>query len=195
MKKKIMLLTTLLAALAIHACSPAPSQATGTLPAATQAQPAPVGTFALTSPAFAAGDAIPTQYGCTGQNISPALNWSTPPTGTQSLALTLFDPDAPGGGFIHWVIYNIPAANSGLPEALSTDSQLTDGSLQGKNGAASNGYIGPCPPSGTHHYIFTLYALDTGLSQLSTDADQAQLLQAMQGHILAQTELTGTFGR
>lgn len=104
------------------------------------------------------------------------------------------DPDAPFGTFVHWVIYNIPASSRGLPEAVVANGQLADGTLQGNNGAGRVGYMGPCPPSGTHRYFFKLYALDNDLS-LSSGAGKDQLLNAMQGHILAQGELMGTFSK
>jgi Raf kinase inhibitor-like YbhB/YbcL family protein len=103
------------------------------------------------------------------------------------------DPDAPVGTWVHWVIYNIPASARGLSEAVSTDSQLADGSMQGTTSARSTGYHGPCPPSGTHRYFFKLYALDMMLSL--TNADKEKLLKAMEGHILAQAELMGTFSK
>ena len=98
------------------------------------------------------------------------------------------------GTWVHWMIYNIPASARGLTEAVPAGSQLKDGSLQGKNSGGKNGYDGPCPPSGTHRYFFKLYALDTALSTPS-GASKEQLLQAMQGHILAQSELMGTFSK
>lgn len=104
------------------------------------------------------------------------------------------DPDAPIGTFVHWVIYNIPASNRGLPEAVPANAKLADGTQQGNNGTGRAGYTGPCPPSGTHRYFFKLYALDTVLS-LASGADKDQLLKAMQGHILAQGELMGTFSK
>jgi Raf kinase inhibitor-like YbhB/YbcL family protein len=102
------------------------------------------------------------------------------------------DPDAPMGTWVHWVIFNIPASTRNLTEGTPTDPQLSDGSLQGKTSAGSSGYHGPCPPSGTHRYFFKLYALDTILS-LSAKADKKELLAAMDGHILANAELMGTF--
>ena len=192
---KTVLFFITLAALAINACSPLPGDVPATQPLATRSDPGAAGVFSLTSPVFETGGAIPAKYGCIGQNISPPLSWNRPPAGTQALALILYDPDAPGGSFVHWVIYNIPALSRALPEALPGDAQLSDGSLQGKNGAAAMGYVGPCPPSGTHRYIFTLYALDISLNQLPEAAGQAQLLAAMQGHILDQAELMGTFSR
>jgi Raf kinase inhibitor-like YbhB/YbcL family protein len=174
------------------ACSPTPAPS----PTAAPTEPGVTAeAWTLSSPVFKAGGPIPTKYGCTGQSISPALNWSNPPAGTQSLALILHDPDAPGGDFVHWVIYHIAPASGGLNEGVTTISQLPDGTLQGRNGAASTGYVGPCPPSGTHHYIFTMYALDDALDNLLPGADEDHLLQAMDGHILAQAELIGTFAK
>lgn len=151
-------------------------------------------TLSLSSTAFAAGASIPAVYSCNGRGISPPLAWSGAPAGAASFALIMEDPDAPMGTFVHWVIFNIPAASKGLPEAVPTDAKLSDGSVQGNNGAGRTGYAGPCPPSGTHRYFFKLYALDASLT-LSSGAGKEQLLQAMQGHILAQGELMGTFGK
>jgi len=148
--------------------------------------------FEISSPAFANAGAIPSKFSCDGRDISPALTWAEPPAGTQSFALIMDDPDAPMGTWVHWVLYNIPASTRNLTESTPTDPQLSDGSLQGKTSAGSAGYHGPCPPSGTHRYFFKLYALDTMLS-LSGNADKKELLKAMEGHILANVELMGTF--
>ena len=148
--------------------------------------------FEISSPAFKSGEAIPSDFSCDGRDVSPALNWTEPPAGTQSLALIMDDPDAPMGTWVHWVVYNIPASTHDLKEGTPHIPQLSDGSLQGKTSAGSNGYHGPCPPSGTHRYFFKLYALDTILS-LSTNPDKKELLDAMEGHILANVELMGTF--
>jgi Raf kinase inhibitor-like YbhB/YbcL family protein len=148
--------------------------------------------FEISSPAFAFGGPIPSKYSCKGSDIPPALAWTEPPAGTQSFALIMDDPDAPAGTWVHWVIFNIPAAARGLAEAAPTDPQLGDGSIQGVTSARANGYHGPCPPSGTHRYFFKLYALDTTLS-LTSSADKAKALAAMEGHILANAELMGTF--
>ena len=123
--------------------------------------------FEITSPAFANGGAIPFDFSCDGRDFSPALTWTDPPAGTQSFALIMDDPDAPMGTWVHWVIFNIPASTRKLTEGTPTDPQLSDGSLQGKTSAGSSGYHGPCPPSGTHHYFFKLFALDTMLSLTS----------------------------
>ena len=149
-------------------------------------------TFQLTSSAFTQGNSIPPVYTCTGRNISPPLAWSDPPAGTQSFALILDDPDAPGGTFTHWVLYNLPASTLSLAENVPATAQLPDGSLQGKNSFGKSGYGGPCPPSGTHRYFFKLYSLDSWLG-LPSGASVSQLQQAMQGHILAGIELMGTY--
>lgn len=148
--------------------------------------------LSITSTAFSAGQPIPSLYSCRGRDISPPLAWTGAPSTTKSFALILDDPDAPGGIYVHWVIFNIPAASAALAEAVPGRAKLDDGTLQGHNSSGATGYMGPCPPSGTHHYHFKLYALDALLS-LSSAATKAQLLQAMQGHILAQGELIGTF--
>ncbi len=150
--------------------------------------------FKITSPAFANGAAIPSDYSCKGRDISPALTWTEPPAATKSFAIIMDDPDAPMGTWVHWVIFNIPASAHGMKEGVPTDSQLSDGSLQGKTSAGSSGYHGPCPPSGTHRYFFKLYALDTMLD-LPASANKKDLLAAMEGHILANAELMGTFSR
>ncbi|MDX6477299.1 MAG: hypothetical protein QOH95_2810, partial [Gaiellaceae bacterium] len=106
--------------------------------------------FILTSPAFHTGGTIPERYTCDGANVSPALRWTAPPRGTASLSLTVFDPDAPGGGFLHWRISRLPAKARSLPSGSH---------LGGPNGAGRSGYTGPCPPSGLHHYRFELHAL------------------------------------
>jgi Raf kinase inhibitor-like YbhB/YbcL family protein len=138
---------------------------------------------------------IPPAFTCSGANLSPQLAWSAPPAGTASFALAVADPDAPRGTFIHWVLYNLPAGTRSLPEGVPNDGQLPNGALQGRNGAGSLGYIGPCPPGNApHHYHFTLYALDAKLN-LPVGATRAQVEAAMQGHILARGELVGLFKR
>lgn len=150
--------------------------------------------LSITSPAFSQGAPIPIQYSCKGRDISPPLTWSDPPAATKSFALIVDDPDAPVGTWVHWVLYNIPPTAHGLPEATPTEAALTDGSQNGRTSAGSAGYHGPCPPSGTHRYFFKLYALDSMLS-LPSSTDKAGLLNAMQGHILGQGELMGTFSK
>jgi Raf kinase inhibitor-like YbhB/YbcL family protein len=148
----------------------------------------------LTSNAFVNEGSIPARYACTGENISPALIWNDPPEGTQSFALIMDDPDAPGGAWVHWVLFNIPASSRGLSEAIPSEETLSDGSMHGENSSGNLGYNGPCPPSGTHRYFFKLYALDERLG-LSAGADKGELLKAMEGHILAEAELMGIFSK
>jgi hypothetical protein len=144
--------------------------------------------FALTSPAFTQGQPIPSQFSCKGADVSPALAWTEPPAGTRSFALIMDDPDAPMGTWDHWVLFNIPPETRSLPEDFQPAAPIATG----RNSWGRNDYGGPCPPSGTHRYFFKLYALDTTLN-LSAGADKQALLSAMQGHILAQAELMGTF--
>lgn len=150
--------------------------------------------FSLTSSAFEHEGTIPTKYSCDGDDISPPLIWTDPPEGTESFALIADDPDAPVGVWVHWVLYNIPADVRELPEGVPAQAELDDGSLHGRNGWGRNDYGGPCPPGGTHRYFFKLYALDTTLD-LGPGARKKKLLNAMDGHILAQAELMGTFSR
>jgi hypothetical protein len=147
----------------------------------------------LTSSSFAADSAIPAQYTCDGSDVSPALAWTEPPAGTQSLALIVDDPDTPKKTVIHWLLYELPPTARVLPEGVPTKAKLPDGSRQGKNDHGKIGYSGPCPPPGAaHHYFFKLYALDykTGLKPKATAAD---VEKAIKGHILAQTELIARF--
>jgi hypothetical protein len=148
----------------------------------------------VTSSAFEDGDAIPARYTCDGLDVSPSLSWGSATDGTRSLALIADDPDAPAGTFVHWVIYDLPPDTRGLPEDVPNQHTLPSGAAQGMNGAGSVGYMGPCPPGGTHRYFFKLYALDTELG-LGGGATKDEVLDAMEGHILAQGQLMGTYRR
>lgn len=152
--------------------------------------------FTLSSSAFGPNETIPERHSCDGNNLSPELNWTTPPDGTQSLALVLDDPDAVGVvGFVydHWLLFNLPPDTTALPEGIGLGADPPEGSLPGVNSARTQRYAGPCPPSGqTHNYVFTLYALDTALD-LAAGADKATLLEAMEGHILGTTQLIGVY--
>ena len=150
--------------------------------------------FELTSAAFREGEAIPAAYTCEGRDGSPPLAWTDPPAGTKSLALISDDPDAPGKTWVHWVVYNLPPSLRRLPESLPADHELADGTRQGITDFGRTGYGGPCPPSGTHRYFFQLYALDVMLS-LAPRTTKPQLERAMQGHILAEAQLMGTYRR
>ena len=180
---------------------PTISEPATSVPAVTETESEPTSMEAtmslqLTSDAFATGQSIPAKYSCIGKNISPALAWTEPPTGTQSLALIVDDPDAPMGTWVHWVLFNIPADMRSLQEDLPVTGKNVDPNAiyVGKNSSGSTSYQGPCPPSGTHRYFFKLYALDTAISLLP-GATKDQLLKEMEGHILAQTELMGTFSK
>ncbi len=151
-------------------------------------------TLTLSSSAFAPGKPIPSEYSRKGRNISPALAWTGAPGGVVTFALILDDPDAPSGTFVHWVIYNIPAVSKGLAQGVAPQPTFDDGAAQGTNSGNRRYYEGPCPPSGTHRYFFKLYALDTRLD-LAPGATADELRNAMQGHILAQGELMGTFSK
>ncbi len=149
----------------------------------------------IKSAAFSNGAAIPRQYTCEGRDISPELQWEGAPAGTLSFALICDDPDAPMGTWVHWVIYNIPAATQGLPEGVATVGSLKDGSQQGFTDFQRTGYGGPCPPAGKpHRYFFRLYALDSMLA-IKGKVTKESLLSAMQGHILAEAGLMGTYKR
>ena len=148
----------------------------------------------ITSTAFKEGEMIPEKYTCDGENISPSLAWSGIPQGTASIALICDDPDAPRGTWVHWVLFNIPAKVMELSEKIPPRSTLNNGARHGINDSRALGYDGPCPPGGTHRYYFKLYALDSVLT-LESGATKAQLLKAMEGHILGEGQLMGRFKR
>lgn len=151
-------------------------------------------TMKLASSAFEANSLIPGKYTCDGADISPPLIWDEVPTETQSLALIVDDPDAPGKTFVHWVVYDIPPTVRQLPEQIPTAKTPTNVGVQGKNDFGKFGYGGPCPPSGTHRYFFQLYALDKKLN-LAAGASKSQVLSAIEGHVLAKAELIGRYKR
>jgi len=168
-------------------------------------------TIALRSPAFSDGGMIPAAYTCDGSDRSPPLEWTGVPDSARTLALICDDPDAPMGTFSHWVVVNVQPAVQALkegvpaepvvPAATVTTTMETAGDTnpkalaeQGTNGFGKIGYGGPCPPSGTHRYIFRLYALDTRLN-LTTSATRADVLKAIPGHILAEGRLEGRYAR
>jgi len=150
--------------------------------------------FVLESNAFAYGDSIDPDYTCDGSDVSPQLQWSGAPERTKSFVLISDDPDAPVGTWVHWVYYDIPATVTELREAFPPDEKPETGGAQGITDFRRIGYGGPCPPGGTHRYFFKLYALDTVLG-LASGATKRQVLQAAEGHILAQAELMGTYAR
>ena len=152
--------------------------------------------LAIRSSAFAPNGAMTIKYTCEGDDVSPALEWSGVPERAKSLALIVDDPDAPDPAapkmvYVHWVLYDIPASATGLPEGV-TAAQLPKGARDGKNDFGNVGYGGPCPPIGRHRYFHKLYALDSVLPDLG-EPNKAALERAMQGHVLAQAELIGTY--
>ncbi len=150
--------------------------------------------LSLTSPAFTEGANIPPKFTCdAGQtNPSPALAWKDAPAGTKSFVLILHDPDAPmPGGFTHWVLFDIPATTMALPEGFQPGSV----GVSGNQGMRRPGYMGPCPPSGAHHYHFMLSALDVASLGLQAGATKADGEKAMESHVVGKTELIGVYQR
>jgi Raf kinase inhibitor-like YbhB/YbcL family protein len=148
----------------------------------------------LVSEAFDEGGTIPARFTCDGADVSPPLAWSPVPTGTTSLALVVEDPDAPSGFFTHWLVYDLPAHATGLPEHVPPEPTLDNGARQGTNDFRRVGYGGPCPPRDEHRYVFALYALDAILG-LPPEATRTELLDALDGHVLARGTLTGRYRR
>jgi Raf kinase inhibitor-like YbhB/YbcL family protein len=149
----------------------------------------------LTSTAITEGAAIPAKHTCDAKNVSPPLNWSGAPAGTKSLALIVDDPDAPGGPWVHWVLYDLPATATELAEDVPKSQYVAGGAKQGLSDFRHLGYGGPCPPHGKpHRYFFKLYALDAVLD-LKPGLTKKDLETAMEKHILALAQLMGTYQR
>lgn len=150
----------------------------------------PATKLALTSDAFKDGQAIPKVYSCDGANHAPAIHWSNPPAGTRSFALVIDDPDAAGGTFRHWGVFDIPASTRGIGEGQHVGTEVN-------NDGGKPGYTGPCPPrgSGVHHYHFKLFALGTGKLGLKPDAKVVDIENAASAHVIGQGELIGTYER
>ena len=197
----------ILAAVVLGACAPAANPTSAVQPTLA-AQPSAAQTatsqpsdiplplpFALTSSAFGPEGVVPDRYSCKGADISPELSWGDEPPGTQSLVLIFDDPSTGGGSWVHWLVYDLPPAARGLPEAVPAGEEIAGGGTHGSNSWGALEYGGPCPPQGTtHRYVFTLYALDTALD-LEPGADRGELLAAMEGHTLAEAELAASFTR
>lgn len=185
--RRVVIVSVALLALVVTGCAP-----TGPSP-----QPTPRATMQVSSSAFGPGEMIPTRYTCDGEDVSPPLRWAEVPAGTKSFALIVDDPDAPVATFVHWVLYNIPAERRDLPEGVPRQLEVPDIGLQGTNDFKDNriGYRGPCPPPGKpHRYFFKLYALDTTLDVIK-GASAATVERALRGHVLAQGQLMGRYGR
>jgi Raf kinase inhibitor-like YbhB/YbcL family protein len=161
------------------------------------------GTFTLTSPDIAPGGTIAAAqiyngFGCSGSNVSPALMWSNAPEGTKSFALLMYDPDAPGSGWWHWVVYNIPATVTSLPAGAGDAGKhlLPAGAVQGKTDFGTAAYGGPCPPPGKpHHYSLRLYALKVARLGVPADTPAARVGSTASANSLAQAELLGMYSR
>lgn len=182
---------TVLAALLLAACSGSGGGSTGSGPAASTAAgpatPSSAAAITVRSPAFAAGTMIPVRFSCRGSNTPIPLTWTGVPAGTASVALIMDDPDAPSGTFTHWVVFNLPVTSRGI-----TGGRVPAGAAQAQNGRGQAAYTGPCPPSGTHHYRFTVYAEPKRLP-LQAGASLPAALAAIRANPLASGRLTGLF--
>ncbi len=181
---KMVFTAMLLAGLVTAGCSQEPKSATGH-----------VVKIQITSTAFADGQPIPVKYTADALDISPPLAWTNAPAGTKSFALIADDPDAPVGTWVHWVIYDLPPIAAALDEDQLKAAQFKNGARQGRNDFKKTGYNGPAPPPGkAHRYYFKLYALDT-MTGLPPGATKADLLKAMDGHVLGEGRMMGTYQR
>jgi len=191
------LLARILLLLALLLLAPFLAGCRSTNPPAAQSAVASAATSAsitLSSDNLANGT-VPSEFTCDGADRSPALKWTAPPADTKSFVLTITDPDAPGGTFTHWILYDLPANTSALPAGVATQDQLSDGSHQGRNDFGKIGYSGPCPPRGsTHRYFFDLFALNSTLA-LPARATRAQIEDAMNTHVLARGKLMARYSR
>src|SRR6266705_1883006 len=185
------ILAVALATLVLLGCAKAPQPA-ATQPGANHKENKME--FKLTSTSFKEGEPIPRQHTCDGVNVSPALEWSGAPPTAKTFAIICDDPDAPSGTWVHWVLYNLPADKIGLVENVPATEKVPGDGLQGTNDFKKIGYGGPCPPSGTHRYFFKIYALDNELP-LKPGATKADLEKAMDGHVISQGQLIGTYRR
>lgn len=151
--------------------------------------------FALHCPEFASGAAIPRQFTGDGADVSPALSWSGIPAGTKAFALVMDDPDAPGGAWVHWLVYDMPATQTSLPGIVPTIAAVEGGARQGKNSGGKLGYCGPAPPPGPEHrYFFRLYGL-SGPTNLKSGVTRETLMVAIKGKVLGEAVWVGRYGR
>lgn len=153
--------------------------------------------FTLSSPAFSDGERIPVKYTCDGDDVSPPLGWEGAPPEARSFMLIMYDPDAPVGTFIHWVLYDIPASVNALPEAVPRTAVVEGLGVQGRNDFGSLGYGGPCPPPGDkpHRYFFALHALNVERLGLEPGATAATVLEKAKQHVVGHAVLMGTYSR
>lgn len=148
----------------------------------------------IKSESFGKNDLIPSKYTCDGKNISPQLSWDKPSDKIKTFAIIVNDPDAPGGNFIHWIIFNIPDSILSLPEDVTPMRNIPEEAALGTNSFGHIGYNGPCPPSGAHRYFFRIYGLDTSI-KLEAGIEENDLLKAMKNHVVAEGELMGKYKR
>ena len=153
-----------------------------------------VAALEVKSTAFGHAMSMSDKYTCDDMDISPPLEWKNAPAGTKSFAIICETPDAPTGNWVQWVIYDIPAEMTNLPQSVAKTEQLDFGARQGKNDFDQLGYSGPCLPAGQHRFFFRVYALD-GPTNLKAGAKKEELVEAMKGHILAEGSLMGVYGR
>ncbi len=146
------------------------------------------------SSAFGEGERLSADFTCDGANMSPPIEWSGVPALAESLAVIVDDPDAPSGDWVHWLVYDLPSSLTQLTAGIPEAGRFSGGGSQGRTDFGSLGYKGPCPPSGMHRYFFKVYALDSAL-HLKPGATKKELLTAMQGHVLAEGRLMGTYER
>jgi len=168
------------------ACNPNKKEPT---PGAVSEPPPPAGAMTISSPAFADGGTIPQKYTCNGASVSPPLKFGNVPQTAHSLALEVTDPDAPGGTFTHWLVWDIPTTVTQFKE-----DDVPAGVIQGLNGFGTSKYGSPCPPNGTHHYVFDLYALDNTLG-LPASKGRQDFENAINGHVVAKARTTGLYGK
>lgn len=170
-----------------------PAASCGSFPSHPRAQASSATDFRIESTDLKQGENMPKKFTCEGDNVSPDLRWTTPPAGTHSFALIVDDPDAPSGTWVHWVIYDLPAAQRELPGGQPKQDRVIGGARQGRNDFGRIGYSGPCPPAGSaHRYYFKLYALDIQLA-LQPGASKQDVLEAAKGHVLATAQLMARF--
>ena len=166
---------------------------TSTPPSSPASTPYPE-SFSLNVASLSPGTVLPDVYSCEGASESPAFLWSGVPTGTKSRVLNLDDPDAPGGTFTHWIVFNIPPDARSIPVGQAAQNVLANGAQHGDSGAQSRGYYPPCPPVGiTHRCLFRLYAVDRDITQPT--ADRVSINMALAGHTIVKTEFLTTFTR
>ena len=146
------------------------------------------------SAAFGEGKSIPSDFTCDGADMSPPIEWSGIPAEAKSLAVIADDPDAPSGDWVHWLVYDLPPSLTQFATGIPVGGRLSGGGAQGRNDFGTFGYGGPCPPKGMHRYFFKIYALDAML-HLKPGVTKKELLKAMQGHVLAEGQLMGTYQR